>query len=243
MAEQEVIKHTKKVFKIWGSSTHSFWGKVREFILEIAIIVFAVSLSIWLHDKSESKHQQHEVKEFLLGLREDLLSDLKEIKQDKESYIAQEQAFKYVTSIRPGGSLHPDSLKKHQTWFFNTTRLQQNDGRFEGFKASGKIGNISDKSIQNNIMDLYQENIPSLLAGSDAYIRLKNQLIDYGLKNRKRTSDSTNNIGSILLTDEAQNLCDALAETRSIVDRYDSCISKMQAIVKSIEDKYHIDGH
>lgn len=240
MAEQEVIKHTKKVFKIWGSSTHSFWGKVREFILEIIIIVFAVTLSIWLHDKSEYKHQQHEVKDFLLGLRQDLLSDLREIKLDKESYIAQEQAFKYVTSVRPGGTLDPDSLKKHQNWFFNTTRLQQNDGRFEGFKASGKIGNISDQTIQNSIMDLYQENIPSLLAGSDAYIRMKNQLIDFGLKNLKRVSDSTNNLSSVLLADEAQNLCAALAETRSIVDRYDSCINKMQIIVKAIEDKYHI---
>jgi hypothetical protein len=239
MAEQEVIKHTKKVFKIWGNNSHSFWGKVREFILEIIIIVFAVSLSIWLHGKSENRHKQHEVKEFLLGLRQDLLSDMKEIKADRESYMSQGQAFTYISSVKPGASLDADSLRKYQGWLFNTTRLQQNDGRFEGFKASGKIGNI-DVAIQNNIMDLYQENVPALLAGTDAYIRLKNQLIDFGLKNRRRTTDSTSNLGSILLADEARNLCDALSSTSSIIERYDSCIGKMQTIVKAIEDKYHI---
>jgi hypothetical protein len=242
MAEQEVIKHTKKLFSIWGSKSHSFWAKVREFLLEIIIIVFAVSLSIWLHDKSEYKHQQHEVKEFLLGLRQDLLSDLNEIQLDRDSYLAQERAFKYITSGRTNEPLNADSVKKYQRWIFNTTKLQQNDGRFEGFKASGKIGSI-DKTIQNHIMDLYQENIPTLLSNTDAYIRIKNQLVDYGLKNHKQINDSTTNLASILRADEAQNICNALVGTRPIVDRYDSCINKMHIIIKAIEDKYDVTDH
>src|SRR4051812_19152197 len=47
MAELEVVKHTKKVYKIWNSKEHSFWHKAKEFLIEIFIIVFAVSLSIW----------------------------------------------------------------------------------------------------------------------------------------------------------------------------------------------------
>jgi hypothetical protein len=63
MAEQEVIKHTKKIFTVWNSSK-GFWHKLWEFFLEIFIIVFAISLSIYLHDSSEKKHQRHETKEF-----------------------------------------------------------------------------------------------------------------------------------------------------------------------------------
>lgn len=241
MAEQEVIKHTRKVYKIWNSKEHNFWHKIKEFLIEIFIIVFAVSLSIWLHDKSEHTHQQKEVKEFLLGLREDLLADINEMNDDKISYLNQGKVFEYITSVKLNQSLSIDSLQKYQNFLYNITRLQQNNGRFEGFKASGKIGYIEDKRIQNDIMDLYQENIPSLLASADSYIRRKNQLLDFGIKNRKKITDSTTNVSTILLTDEAQNLSGFLANTVEIINRYDICINKMKTIITEIENKFGME--
>lgn len=241
MAEQEVIKHTKQVYKIWTSKSHSFWHKLKEFFVEIIIIVFAVTLSIWLHDRSEHKHQQKEVKEFLLGLRQDLLSDIKEMKQDRQSYLQQKKIFGYISSAGVHGILSSDTLRNNQQWLLNTTRLNQNNGRFEGFKASGKIGNIEDEKLQNDIMDLYQENIPSLLASTDNYVSRKNQFVDFTIKNRKQITDSTSNFSTILLTDEARNLCGFLASPGEIISRYDLCISKMQTIVDEIEKNYDIE--
>jgi hypothetical protein len=238
MAEQEVIKHTKKIYKIWNNKGATYWHKAKEFLLEIIIIVFAISLSIWFHDRSEHNHQQKEVKEFLLGLREDLLSDINEMQDDKASYIKQGQAFKYITGIKLGQGLSTDSLNKYDNWLSNITRLQQNNGRFEGFKASGKIGTIEDKKIQNDIMDLYQEAIPSLLLSADSYIRRKNEFFDFKIKNQKKITDTTSNLSTILLTDEAQNLCGFLANTGEIITRYDICLNKMKIIVNEIEDKY-----
>ena len=48
MAEQEVIKHTKKAYSIWGSKNSPF-HKIKEFVVEIFIIVFAITISIWFH--------------------------------------------------------------------------------------------------------------------------------------------------------------------------------------------------
>ena len=239
MAELEVAKHTKKVYKIWNSKVHSLLHKIKEFFIEILIIVFAVSFSIWLHDKSEHNHQQKEVKEFLIGLKEDLLSDIQEMTNDKDSYLNQYLAFKYILSIKLNQSLHNDSLKKYQVWIFNTTRLQQNNGRFEGFKSSGKIGTIEDKKLQDNIMDLYQENIPDLLVSTDAYISRKNQLLDYVIRNRKSITDSTTNMTTVLHAGEAQNISASLvANTNEILERYDISIEKMRNIVSQIESKY-----
>ncbi len=53
MAEEEIAKHTKKVYKVWASKEHTWQHKVKEFFIEIAIIVFAVSISIWFHNMSE----------------------------------------------------------------------------------------------------------------------------------------------------------------------------------------------
>jgi len=241
MAEEEIAKHTKKIYKFWTSKEHSLWHKIKEFLIEIFIIVFSITVSIWLHDKSEHNQQQKEVKEFLLGLREDLLSDLNEMNGDKASYVSQGKLFNYITSAKPHGSLSFDTLYKYRKFLYNTTRLQQNDGRFEGFKASGKIGFIEDEKLQNDIMDLYQENIPSLLASTDGYLHWKNELFEYGVKNRKVITDSSTNITTILLTNEAQNLCGFLANPVEILNRYDVCINKMKTIVAEIDNKYKIE--
>jgi hypothetical protein len=238
MAEQEVIKHTKKIYKIWNSKEHSLWQKLKEFLLEVFIIVFAVSLSIWFHNRSEHAHQQEDVKQFLLGLKNDLKSDLGEMQDDKESYLKQQSTFRYITSIKLNQDLNNDSLRSYNNWIFNTTALQPNNGRFEGFKSSGKMGEIENRELQNDIMDLYQEDIVSLLAATDSYISSKRNFFDYINKNRKRLTDSTYNTSTILAEDEAQNICATLSSPGQVLDRYDKCIAKMKKIIAEINVEY-----
>lgn len=240
MAEQEVVKHTKKIFTLWGNKEHGFWHKCKEFLLEIIIIVFAVTLSIWLHGKSEHKHQQGDIKQFLLGLKSDLTSDLEEMKIDRESYQAQQATFTYITSIKLNEELNADSLRKYNSWIFNTTALHPNNGRFEGFKSSGKIGAIENKELQNDIMDLYQEDIVALLASTNAYITNKKKLFDYVVENRKRLTDSTSNLRTILAADEAQNICNSLQFADEVIERYDKCIAKMKKIIAEINKEYDL---
>jgi hypothetical protein len=235
MAEQEVIKHTKKVYKTLSSKEHSVWYKIKEFLIEILIIVFAVTLSIWLHDRSEHSHQQKEVKEFLSGLKEDLTSDIKEMEEDKKSYLKSASAFNYITHIKLNEVLNKDSLQKHQKWVLNSTGLVPNNGRFEGFKSSGKIGTIENTVLQNDIMDLYQENIPTLLNTTGIYTLHKQKFHDYLNKYMKKETDSTTNISSVLAADEAQNMSKSLNNVDEILSRYNICITKMNKIITAID--------
>lgn len=237
MAEQEVIKHTKKVFSIWGSDK-GIWHKIQEFIIEIVIIVFAVSLSIYLHDRSEKKHEQHETKEFLLGLKQDLLMDIEEMKEDKKSFLESKSAFHYIIRRKMNEPLNNDSVNKHYNRIFNNTGLVPNSGRFEGFKSAGKMGTIENKVLQNNIMDLYQENIPNLLLSSDNYSKIKQKLFDFVTANQKRVTDSTDNLSVVLASDEAFNFANKLVFVQEIIDRYDICIHKMEDIISEIEKEY-----
>jgi len=240
MAEQEVIKHTKKIYKVWNSKDHSPWQKIKEFLIEIFIIVFAITISIWFHNRSEYGHQQAEVKEFLIGMKSDLNHDLAEMENDKHSYLAQESAFRYLTSIKMNETLNSDSLAKHYNPLFNTTALNVNNGRFEGFKSSGKIGNIENKELQNDIMDLYQEDIVSLLTSTNSYIANKKKFFDYVMQNRKRITDSTSNIASVLAKDEAQNISIVLSHPNEVLSRYDTCIQKMKKIITEIDKEYKL---
>jgi hypothetical protein len=238
MSEDEIVKHTKKFYKIWFSKEHSLWHKLSEFLVEIIIIVFAVSVSIWFHSRSEYAHQQEEVKQFLLGLKADLTNDIREMQNDEASYEMQKKIFSYITSIRLEQRPSKDTVRKYQNWLFNTTRLNPNNGRYEGFKSSGKIGSIEDPELQNDIMDLYQENIPALLASSDAYIENKKKLFDFVIKNEKRLTDSTSNLTEILKTDEGFLICSFLRNPEQVFQRYDGCISLMQKIIGEIKRKY-----
>ena len=239
MAEQEVIKHTKKVFGIWKTN-NPIWHKVGEFIFEIFIIVLAVTISIYFHDRSVLKHQRHEAEEFLSGLKQDLTTDIEEMNQDKSSFKQSEKAFYYITSRKLDEPLNADTIRKYRGWIFNTTGLVPNSGRFEGFKSAGKIGTIENKELQNNIMDLYQEDILNLINSTNFYTSKKLSLFEYVNMNRKRLTDSTSNLVSVLSSDPAYNICVSLTFVKEILDRYDTCINKMNTIISDIGKEY---GH
>jgi hypothetical protein len=237
MAEQEVIKHTKKIFGVW-TTNKSIWHKIGDFLLEIFIIVFAITLSIYFHDRSELRHQRHETKEFLLGLREDLKTDTTEMNADKRSYQQCGKIFGYITSRKINEPLSADTINKYDNSLSNITGLIPNSGRFEGFKSSGKIGTIENKKLQNNIMDLYQENIPSLLSSTNNYTAKKQRLFEYIASARKRITDSTDNMLSVLASDPAFNICINLTSIDEIIARYDTCINKIKAIIADINKEY-----
>jgi hypothetical protein len=240
MAEEEVLKHTKKIYGIWTSREHSFWHKLKEFLVEVFIIVIAVTISIWFHNRSDHASQQEEVKQFMLGLKSDLQSDTAEMQDDKKSYEKQSVIFNYIAHVKINEQVSEDTLRKYSNWMFNTTSLNPNNGRFEGFKSSGKIGEIENKELQNDIMDLYQEDIVALLASTNSYIETKKKFFDYVTTNRKRLTDSTTNIRTLLTQDEAQYICILLSSPSQVLQRYDNCIDKMKKIMSEINKEYDL---
>jgi Family of unknown function (DUF6090) len=239
MAEDEVIKHTKKIYKLWFSKEHSIWHKISEFLIEIIIIVFAVTVSIWFHNVSEHKHQQEDVKAFFLGLKEDLINDIKEMNEDKASYIKQKTIFSYISGLKIKEVPSVDTINKYQSWLTNTTEFRPNDGRFQGFKSSGKIGAIENRDLQNDLMDLYEEDIPSVILSNKMYIVIKMKYFDFIFKNQKRTTDTTDNLISLLKTDEAYVICKALSTPTQVIIRYDRCIQLTNKILGEIDEEYH----
>jgi hypothetical protein len=238
MAEQEVIKHTKKVYEVWKDGEQSWWHKLKEFLLEIAIIVFAVTISIWFHDLSEKRHKQHNVKEFLTGLKTDLQRDIIELQSDRRNYMRTGKAFAYINGIKFQTKPNVDSVKFYANSLNNEIEFVPNNGRFEGFKSSGKIGDIEDTELQNDIMDLYQEDISALLMSTTFFSQRKGKLIDFMAKNLKQETDSTNNLSSVLAADEARNLCRDLFSVPQIIIGYNNCIAKSKKIIETIDKKY-----
>ena len=104
MAELEVAKHGKNVIHLIGKKEHKLADKLREIALEIAIIVFAVSMSIWLHGLSEHHHKQQEVRSFLLGLKGDLARDADKLAEMKTAYREFDANHAYLAGLDPAAS-------------------------------------------------------------------------------------------------------------------------------------------
>src|ERR1700761_4706533 len=108
MADQEVIKHVEHAIEV-ARSKKPWTHKLQEIVLEIVIIVFAVSLSIWLHNWSESRKDREEEREFLVGLKQDLQADSAEMSGDRASFEQGLKGIAYLQQVGDGAPLSIDS--------------------------------------------------------------------------------------------------------------------------------------
>ena len=98
--DQELVKHSRKIFSISRNANQSFFKRTKDIVIEIFIIVFAVSFSIWLHGVTEHNKEQKEVRTFLINTRKDLVKDLKWLKANAETYHSNYKPVAYLDGIQ-----------------------------------------------------------------------------------------------------------------------------------------------
>ena len=228
----EIIKETKE----------NFFQKFKNFFLDVAVVLIGVTLSTLINDKISNYNQQKDVKKFLLGLKTDFSNDILEMENDKKSFNGSSRLFSYFARVKKNEIPNKDTVKNIGIEFlFNITGLIPNDGRYEGFKSAGKINTIENDSLQNDILDLYQEDLQTLLSSTNRHAESKRKLISYLEDNRIRETDSTTNLYKLLVAEKGYQICRSLENVNEIMDRYDICINKMKKISQAIENKYKND--
>ena len=237
MSEEEVIKHTKKAFKVWGEKKKSFWYRLKEFALEIFIIVFAITLSIWFHNWSEHRQEQAQVKTFLLGLEKDISADIDETKDILESYKFYDSVYRYLGNLNRNKKPDMDSLKKTIPQINSNTFLRPHESRFNGFLSAGKIMTIEDDSLSYAILAYYQEVIPRLKSSEAGWESLHNHLSEYLLDNVK-DFDNYENIWEVLTTPKGKFLAKSLRPWGQLLERYRDIILTGNKIIATIHKLY-----
>lgn len=237
MAEQEVIKHTKKVYKIWNSKQHSFWHKLKEFVIEILIIVFAVSLSIWFHSWSEHRHEQKQVKTFLLGLKTDIQEDIDEVNNLISIYTSYGKNYKYLSNLSDTITYINDTLSNALEGIFSNAYLRPNMSRYTGFSMSGRLLNIENEKLSQNILNFYQELIPRIKSSEGGYVELHKEFTTYLLDNMTEKISPESKL-KVLLTPKGKNLCNQLIPKNQLFERYNDFIKAGNEIVKQIDEEY-----
>jgi hypothetical protein len=229
--QDEIIKHTKKIYSEMNNKKHSFKEKVKEVLAEILIIVFAVTLSIWLHSWSEERHQQKDAQTFLIGLKEDLQNDISNLEDTKKTFHKTQQQILFILHLTPKKI---DSIKaNHQqinsgTNFINTL---VNNGRYEGFKSSGKINTIENQNLRNKILSYYQQITPQIVLVEESYEKLTSRYVDL-LMYGKEDED----INTTLLKKKTKIILSGIENfTKYNQKTYENAIKQAREIIKEID--------
>ncbi len=117
MAEDEIRKHANNAIKIMKDKENGWWHKLKDIFIEVLIIVFAVTISIWFHNWSDKMHEQKEEKVFLTGFKKDLYGDIDNIQNSLNFYKNSVNGMRYFAKVGAGDSLNNDSLKKYASVF------------------------------------------------------------------------------------------------------------------------------
>lgn len=171
--EEELVKHTKKIFKTLTKPGHTILEKLKEVAVEIFIIVFAVTLSIWLHSWSDHRHEQKEVRDFLMGLKEDLTKDIAMLERKKSNISELDSGYQVLLKT---ANLPADI--NSSLFYFDVSVIRPAIGRYEGFKSSGKIGLIENDSLKQLMLVYYEQTIPDLVYGEGFVNSLQVKLLD-----------------------------------------------------------------
>lgn len=183
--QEEVAKHTKKIYKAVTTPGHTFLEKLKEIAIEIFIIVFAVTLSIWLHSWSDHRHEQKEATEFLKGLKENITEDLKQIEENKQTTLRLDSNYIFIAKHAedPKRDTSIDAAIAHRLYYELRT-THPNSGRYEGFKSSGKMETIENDSLKQNILEYYQQTLPNLNSSEDIANSFQSRIMEMQINSK-----------------------------------------------------------
>lgn len=237
MADQEVIKHTKKIIALWVDKTPTFLHKLKEFVLEIFIIVFAVSLSIWFHNWSEHRNEQRVTRTFLLGLRDDIQADITDTKDILEEYKKYELVYTYLSKLDEARDPNKDSLNLAISTIDSNTFLRAHKSRFNGFLSAGKIMTIENDSLTQNILSYYEEVLPSLNSSESGWLSQSSLLNTY-LRDNVKDFDNDMSVFQVLATPKGRHLSKSLIPWPQLLERYQAVIVEGNKIIATITGIY-----
>jgi hypothetical protein len=132
-----------------------YWQGAKKIILEIIIIVFSVYVSIWLSNRNNYNQQKKETSDFLSDLKIDLQKEIGNIEREKSFTEKSNTGISGLLKLSPKQIESIGQIDMSIT--FNTRRSIE--AKYEGFKSSGKLMNIEDSHLRNNIISYYQENM------------------------------------------------------------------------------------
>ena len=164
MAEEEKIReHAKQALLGLTDKKKGWKRRLIDFLWEVFIIIVAVNITLWFHNWSDKKHEQAQVKNFLIDTRESLIQDTIHIRD-------------YINFMTNGPLAYYDSVlaqidkKQIDVQFIDSLsfQLQKNTvidinyGIYQSFSSANNLHLIENRNLLSDIISLYSNYFPLL---------------------------------------------------------------------------------
>ena len=177
-----------------------------------------------------------------MGLKQDLQADLLQQEGDSTSFVLLTKGWTYLRFIGINDAVpEKDSVIKYRNTLTNSTDFIPNDSRFEALKSSGQLGAIENDSLQELILDLYQNRIRVLQASTNAFTHFKQEQVFPFLSSHMIIhKDGSSNFAEILRLPQMQNNLLMASATEEILNRYHAVMQQSRQIIQMINTQYSL---
>src|SRR5579863_166750 len=236
MSAHDIIKQSTRIAGVVNDESKKIRQKAGEILLEIIIIVFAITLSLFF-ERWRQNVEDHELERtFLLGLKDDLRKDVSHLEAASASWVQMGNATHYF--IKPENQINwsRDSINYWGSRCFHNVYFFPSTNRYEALKSTGKINVIGDRRLQNDIVDLYQTKIPDLEQQLNFFNTFANsQVLVFLVNNLKRDENNNAILDKALFTDPRMRNFFSFYGLDDILKRSDSTLSKSREILTEID--------
>jgi len=159
--EEKLLEHAKNAVHALTDKKQKWSKKIGSFLLEILVIVIAVNLTIWFHNWNDKKHERELEKEFLIGIRENLIGNM-DITNSITDFYKNNPLVYYDSVI---AQINSNKINAHYVdslsfeLIINTTQ-NYDYSIFQSFSSAGNLRLVENKKLLNEIMYLYSNDLP-----------------------------------------------------------------------------------
>ena len=167
-----------------------------------------------------------------------MLADANQAKNNIQAYNNFKLTYLYLSKIKGRAKPDKDSLRKAVDQINENVSFRPGISRFEGFKSGGKLEEIADKQLLQNILNYYEQAIPQLNNSENGWIGLQKSLSDFFTDSKTEYDDGTNNYFQLITMPKAKNLSKKLVPWPQLYERYNQIIALSSTVVKEIDNNY-----
>ncbi|MBV9960833.1 MAG: hypothetical protein JO072_01185 [Parafilimonas sp.] len=239
MSEEKVIQHAHKAVHAIAKKEKTWWGRIKEFLGEIIIIVIAVSITLWFHNWNDHVHERKIEKEFLIGTRNDLKVTAERLDTDIMHYQHTIDYYDTISAQMSENRVDKKFMDDNSGNLTNMLGFEFDNSRFESFKSSGYLRLIENQKLLQDITKLYGVTLPDRQA-SDliVFTERRNQYVQY-IGSKVPTGPQGNSIVSDFINDPAVRF--QIIWQRNMVheirDQKVKLIPEIQNVIKEIDEE------
>jgi hypothetical protein len=162
MSEEKIIKHSKTAVDVALSKEKTWRKKILELTEEVAIIIFAVCITLAFHNWNDLCNERKMERDFLTGIKEDLKIEVVHLDTAVDRLNWTAKYYDTVWQQINRNHVNTAYVDSNSNELITTTFFVFNNGRFESFKSSGYLRLIENQQLLKDLTALYNVYMPFL---------------------------------------------------------------------------------